>query len=229
VKNGWRVKLIALLVFSVSVGLGSVSYAASNLTLMLDDGLGHTLSLSDGQIGADLNPQTGAVTYMGSFYGWGFNVTTGLTYPVIGSESLPMLDLSSVNVTSQGAGSLTITLTGSGYVSSTSPEWAELTVGGTIASGGSVSFQQLIDGSQVASLGPYVSGGFSGSTTNEFAVSGPTYSLSTIATITHTGAGVTSFDAVASVPEPATILLLGVGLLGIGAFGRFKRTRRSIG
>lgn len=219
-----RVVLIVFFLFAV-FGFGSVSLADSNLTLTLDDGLGHTLSLSDGLIG-DLNPQTGAITYMGSFNGWGFNVTTGVTYPVIGSESLPMLDLSSVNVTSQGAGVLAITLTGSGYVSSTSPEWAELTVGGTIASGGTLSFQQLVNDSQIASLGPYGSGGFSGSTTNEFTVAGPTYSLSTIATITHTGAGITSFDAVASVPEPAAVLLLGAGILGVGVFRRFRRMRQ---
>jgi hypothetical protein len=92
--------------------------AASALTLNLSASGGFSVSVTDNGAG-DINPALGAVTFSGALGpSFTINVTTGLSMPVL---PLIQMDLNSVNVNSGGPGTLTISLTDSGFPLAAAP------------------------------------------------------------------------------------------------------------
>ncbi len=184
-----------------------------------------TITIVDGGAG-DSNGAAGVITFIGSIGGWGINVSTGITYPALGSPALPQLDLNSVNVSSSGAGTLTISFSEKGFTG-TFP--LDFNVGGTTV--GSVTAKSYADTSNVEfgtgtllhSLGPYGPGAFSGSGVS-VGPPGSLYSLTAVASITHSGAGATSFNAHLFVPEPGTIAIWSVlGMVGLAYSWKRRR------
>jgi PEP-CTERM motif len=82
----------------------------------------------------------------------------------------------------------------------------------------------------IAAFGPGVSfgpGPYSTAGGENFIKAGP-YSLFSQATIVFTGSGMLSFDVNSQVaPEPSSMILLGVGLIGVAAWGRRKISKDS--
>ncbi len=221
------------IVLAIFLGVQSTSHA---LELGFNDFVNPIFIVADNSAD-DINPLAGVITYNGSIGGnWIVNVTTGVSKPVLGSAAAPWMDLNSVNITSSGGGHLRfgvkdIDFTGPITGGVAGPFAAN--VGGTVGPGGTASFDFYGDDNNQSglppftftdlfvSLGPFGVGAFSGTTSGSFNANSP-FGLLIVADVTHTGAGVTSFDAELKVPEPISLTLLGFGLIGLIGYRRKK-------
>jgi hypothetical protein len=226
-----------VLLLAVVIAGSSVATAEGALVLRLSSG-GDVVEIEDGSAG-DSNPIVGAVTFIGDVGNFTANVSTGFSKPLLpSSPNYAEMDLNSVNVSSQAGGTLVIELTDTDF-EPTDPGSFIGNVGGTTQ--GNASFDAYKNDSNVEfdtanaeaelHLGPFVGApgnttAFSQSTSDTHGALGA-YSMTLVATIVHAGAANTSFDfEVVNVPEPATLALFAIGLLGAGAAARRRKLNR---
>ncbi|MBI4529437.1 MAG: PEP-CTERM sorting domain-containing protein [Deltaproteobacteria bacterium] len=231
-------KLSRIIVGAVAILL-CASYSHADLVLRLDDpavGVGFDVVIVDNVGGThpDSNPVLGAVTFIGTVGVWVVNVTTALSKPLPpNSPSVAHIDLNSVN-TSTGAGTLIIQNTDENFQLVPFGINFRSNIGGTLAPG-SLTYQEWMDFANVhfgmggptpGQLGPFAGpGAFSSTLTTVVPYGGQLFSLTEEVTLVHTAAGTSSFDAeshLEAVPEPASLLLLGSGLMGLSFLGRRK-------
>jgi hypothetical protein len=194
---------------------------------------GASLTLNDQLLG-DMNFLPGAVQYSGMLGNVVFDLTLALADPLIGSPDNALLTLTQLSVTASSAANLTVKVTDTNRTLSPATPTASFSssVGGVITGAGSLTATSYVDLFNTAygtsgptlSLSP-LSGTFSEAASTTFGYLGP-FALTQVAVLNLSAFSVASFDlhsGVTTVPEPASLSLLG---LGFGASVLASRRRR---
>jgi|GEM_PF-1620989 len=211
------------------LGLASMAQA---FTMTLSSG-GQTVVVNDnglvtsGNIRPDLDPTSSSIIYSG--------VLNGISVSAIGTSVFDpkngSFDLSSFVF--RGTGTITIKLTDSGLALNTYAISPNISIvqylSNTTSSNVQLTSDVLVNGSSVPGVATSVTG-MGNSTASGLATVGNTFSLEEIITATLTGNSSVSIDGlvnVAPVPEPGTMLLLGIGLLSIAIASKRRMNKRS--
>lgn len=212
-------KLFVVLMAVIMISMGIISSADAVPVLTLDDGV-TSISITDNMAG-DMNSAEGAITFAGSIGSFIVNVSSGVSYPVAGSSTLPVLDLINQAVSSSSSGSLRVTFTQDGFGPVAASSLMSSVTGGFISGSGTIDIETLINGAVVSTMGPFSGTTFTDTVSASISAATP-FSIGLVANIHHNGAATSSLDTGVAVPEPGTLAMFGSGLVGLYYVRRSK-------
>jgi hypothetical protein len=206
-------KISTILVLAVALCGAFTLSARADLTLTISDGVNTPLTFTTSGTSIAETDQT-----IGD---WTITTAAGLTNSP-GTAGLAFTDLDTLVNSGSTATTLALTLTAGGFTSPTGSATGSMSIGGTLAPGGTVSYTAKVNDTSFGPLN-FSSSAFSGAQIINTNL--PTsYSLTDYVEITQSQGGHSSFDATLDlVPLPATALLLGTGLLGLLGLGWRRR------
>ena len=215
-------KFATVSALAIAVLTFGVTRADAAMQLTLDTGTA-VQTITDGGAG-DSCAAEGCITYVGLLGGWTMNFTTGLSKPIVGPA---VLTLNSVDVATTSGGTLTISLTDTGFISpvlaDSGVNLTQRLTGLTLPDNTTVTAQGYVGTSNQAFGQDYTSGAAQVNTANPFAsVTGAPitasnlttpYSMTEVVQIAFGGPGVVQFSAdLALNPEPTALVLFGTTL-----------------
>ena len=218
------------------VGVAHVAYGGTIIapTLSISDGVDPVITIVDNGLG-DLNGTIGALTLSTNLGVWNLSISTGVTYPALGSFTNPVMDLV-IQASSTGAGSLTYTFSDLGF--SHGPGTLNAAVSGQVISGAPTTVGYSVYGDSNNVVGalttlltttgtiplPVVT-----NNSGALPLASP-FSLTQVVQINASGASAVSVDASLSViPEPSgtALTFLGLAFLVVGLAHR-KRSPHGV-
>jgi hypothetical protein len=194
-----RIVIVTGLLSVITAGFAAPA-SAQTATLYLSDPVTSTQVVILDQSALDSNPTLGVIEYDGAVGpNWALNVTSGATKPDSGTATDPYMDVTSVDASSPGGGTLIIEFSDVDYGPLPSGSVFREAYGGTTV--GTVSYSTFLDatdivfghGTLLASQGPRGPGAFNGTSFSSPVGAAFPYSLTQRLVITHQRAGWTGF------------------------------------